>query len=93
MGDWLDFLDKLQETQINLYGTPTKEKLKPNQPYYFLQAKLFVFFRPFTVNPEVSTLAIQESQQVTVEFNPQKVGDHKGEILIHYDTGNPFLFH
>ncbi|KAL5021171.1 hypothetical protein ScPMuIL_000326 [Solemya velum] len=49
--------------------------------------------KPFTVTPEVSTLAIQESLQVTTEFNPQKVGDHKGELVIHYDTGEDVYVH
>jgi len=26
--------------------------------------------------------------QVTVEYNPQKTGDHHSELVLSYDTGN-----
>jgi hydrocephalus-inducing protein len=46
------------------------------------------FYRPFSVQPEIGTLPVQESMQVTVEYNPQKTGDHHSELVLSYDTGN-----
>ncbi|XP_073461747.1 hydrocephalus-inducing protein homolog [Aquarana catesbeiana] len=43
--------------------------------------------RPFSVEPLSGTLDIGDSMQVTVEFQPLEVGDHKKFLLIHYDTG------
>ena len=39
------------------------------------------------MTPSIGTLAINESVQVTVEFNPEKVGDHRRDLVIHYDSG------
>ncbi|XP_071173399.1 hydrocephalus-inducing protein homolog isoform X10 [Mytilus edulis] len=43
--------------------------------------------KPFSVTPEIGTLPVQESMQVTVEYNPQKTGDHNSELVVSYDTG------
>ncbi|XP_072277434.1 hydrocephalus-inducing protein homolog [Pyxicephalus adspersus] len=43
--------------------------------------------RPFSVEPVSGTLDIGDSMQVTVEFQPLEVGDHRQDLLIHYDTG------
>ncbi|XP_068116429.1 hydrocephalus-inducing protein homolog [Hyperolius riggenbachi] len=43
--------------------------------------------RPFSVEPLSGTLEIAESMQVTLEFHPLEVGDHTGNLLICYDTG------
>lgn len=58
-------------------------------------------FRPFSVTPEIGTLPVQESMQVTVEYTPQKTGDHHEDLVLSYDTGNVwwlmklgnFMFH
>lgn len=39
------------------------------------------------MTPEIGTLAVQDSMQVTVEFIPDKVGDHRQDLILHYDTG------
>lgn len=39
------------------------------------------------MTPEIGTLPVQESMQVTVEYNPQKTGDHNSELVVSYDTG------
>ena len=39
------------------------------------------------MTPEIATLAVQESMQITIEFFPDKVGDHKDDLIVHYDTG------
>lgn len=46
---------------------------------------------PFSVTPEIGTLAVQDSMQVTVEFTPQKVGDCNSDLVLHYDTGEDVL--
>ncbi|KAM4722980.1 hydrocephalus-inducing protein homolog [Rhinophrynus dorsalis] len=43
--------------------------------------------RPFSVDPVSGTLGVGESMQVLVEFQPQAVGDHTQDLIIHYDTG------
>ncbi|XP_032925482.1 hydrocephalus-inducing protein homolog isoform X2 [Catharus ustulatus] len=42
---------------------------------------------PFSVTPAMGTLGIGDSMQVTVEFQPQKTGDHSASLAVHYDTG------
>ncbi|XP_044289866.1 hydrocephalus-inducing protein homolog [Varanus komodoensis] len=43
--------------------------------------------RPFSVEPSIGTLGVQETEQFTVEFRPEKTGSHSGDFLVHYDTG------
>ncbi|XP_052230840.1 hydrocephalus-inducing protein-like isoform X4 [Dreissena polymorpha] len=43
--------------------------------------------KPFKVFPEIATLGMQDSMQVSVEFTPDKTGDHHSELVIHYDSG------
>lgn len=53
----------------------------------------FVFMnRPFTVSPDNGTLAVNDSIQITVEFQPMTVGDHFRELVLHYDTGELVTF-
>ncbi|KAL3860158.1 hypothetical protein ACJMK2_010318 [Sinanodonta woodiana] len=47
----------------------------------------FTTEKPFSITPEIGTLPVGESMQVTVEFKPQKVGDCKKDLILHYDTG------
>ncbi|XP_069822484.1 hydrocephalus-inducing protein homolog isoform X3 [Dendropsophus ebraccatus] len=42
---------------------------------------------PFHVQPVSGTLDVGNSMQVILEFKPLEVGDHKQELLVHYDTG------
>ncbi|XP_051916753.1 hydrocephalus-inducing protein homolog isoform X2 [Hippocampus zosterae] len=42
---------------------------------------------PFSVTPFSGTLDIGESMQITVAFNPMTAGDHRQDLLLHYDTG------
>ncbi|PAA50321.1 hypothetical protein BOX15_Mlig000423g3, partial [Macrostomum lignano] len=42
---------------------------------------------PFHVTPSTGTLAIQESLQVCVAFEPQTSEPHQGDLEIEYDTG------
>ena len=39
------------------------------------------------MSPEIGTLAVQDSMQVSIDFVPDKVGDHRCDLVIHYDTG------
>ncbi|KAF7242755.1 hypothetical protein EYD10_10907 [Varanus komodoensis] len=43
--------------------------------------------KPFSVEPSIGTLGVQETEQFTVEFRPEKTGSHSGDFLVHYDTG------
>lgn len=43
---------------------------------------------PFSVTPDSGRLAIGESLQVHVDFNPINTGDHTTNMILHYDTGN-----
>nr|XP_057932234.1 hydrocephalus-inducing protein homolog isoform X2 [Doryrhamphus excisus] len=42
---------------------------------------------PFSVTPSCGSLDVGESMQVTVAFNPMTLGDHRQDLLLHYDTG------
>ena len=48
---------------------------------------LTMFSRPFSVTPASGTLDVGESMQVTVDFHPTTVGDHRQDLLLHYHTG------
>lgn len=50
---------------------------------------LLYFFSssPFSVTPENGILPVNESMQVTVNFQPMTVGDHQKDLVLHYDTG------
>uniref|UniRef100_A0A8D0AZ48 HYDIN/VesB/CFA65-like Ig-like domain-containing protein n=1 Tax=Salvator merianae TaxID=96440 RepID=A0A8D0AZ48_SALMN len=43
--------------------------------------------RPFAVDPSIGTLGTGETTQFTVEFQPEKSGNHSEDLVIHYDTG------
>ena len=46
-----------------------------------------MLYRPFNVSPLNGVLGVNESMQITVEFKPTTVGDHQGDLVIRYDTG------
>ncbi|XP_073515931.1 hydrocephalus-inducing protein homolog isoform X2 [Phyllobates terribilis] len=43
--------------------------------------------RPFQVEPVSSVLDAGNSMQVSIEFQPMELGDHRHQMVIHYDTG------
>jgi len=45
------------------------------------------FQSPFSVAPASATLAVNACVQISVDFDPQTVGDHAAELVVHYDTG------
>ena len=47
----------------------------------------FVFASPFTVEPTEGSLSVGEYMQLNVNFIPKKVGDYKGTLIVHYNTG------
>lgn len=59
-------------------------KNKHSTPFLYYH---FISFRPFSVTPEIGTLPVQESMQVTIEYTPQKTGDHNADLVLTYDTG------
>ncbi|XP_062817752.1 hydrocephalus-inducing protein homolog isoform X1 [Anolis carolinensis] len=43
--------------------------------------------RPFSVEPSTGTLGIKEAAQFTIDFQPEKSGNHCQDLVVHYDTG------
>ncbi|XP_078068145.1 hydrocephalus-inducing protein-like [Mustelus asterias] len=43
--------------------------------------------KPFIVEPVHGYLEVGESFQVTIEFIPQRIGDHNEDLILHLDTG------
>lgn len=41
----------------------------------------------FSVTPSTTILPVNSSVQVTISFTPKKVGEHDGELVLLYDTG------
>jgi hydrocephalus-inducing protein len=42
--------------------------------------------RPFMISPDHGILPIGENMQVTLDFQPTKVGDYKSDLIINYDS-------
>ncbi len=40
------------------------------------------------MTPDNAVLAVNDSIQVTVEFNPKTIGEHNQDLVIHYETGD-----
>ena len=51
------------------------------------QLVCFMLYRPFNVSPLNGVLGVNENMQITLEFKPATVGDHQGDLVIRYDTG------
>ncbi|XP_025030908.1 hydrocephalus-inducing protein homolog, partial [Python bivittatus] len=43
--------------------------------------------RPFSVKPSIGTLGVNETTQFTIDFYPEKSGNHCEDLAVHYDTG------
>uniref|UniRef100_A0A8C8TUT7 HYDIN, axonemal central pair apparatus protein n=1 Tax=Peromyscus maniculatus bairdii TaxID=230844 RepID=A0A8C8TUT7_PERMB len=43
--------------------------------------------RPFSIEPTDGILNVGESMQLEVNFEPRSVGNHKGKLIVTYDTG------
>ena len=43
--------------------------------------------RPFSVSPENGSLAVNDSLQVELTFQPMTVGDHNNNLVINFDSG------
>ena len=39
------------------------------------------------MTPPTAALAVNACMQATVSFNPKQVGEHSGELLLSYDSG------
>lgn len=48
--------------------------------------------RPFAVSPVSGVIPVDEMLQVSVEFQPVTVGEHVGEMIVHYDSGRSALY-
>lgn len=52
---------------------------------------MFLFFRPYSVRPPNGILPVNDSIQITLDFNPTKTGDHHSDLELCYDTGETIL--
>lgn len=43
--------------------------------------------RPYSVTPPTATLAENACMQATISFTPRQVGEHGGELLLCYNSG------
>lgn len=48
--------------------------------------------RPFAVDPVSSVIPVNGMLQVSVEFQPLTVGEHVGQVIVHYDSGRLAVF-
>ena len=50
-------------------------------------SNIFLSCSPFSVSPSTATLDINACMQVNIDFTPTKTGDHTGELVLRYNTG------
>ncbi|XP_071313817.1 hydrocephalus-inducing protein homolog isoform X2 [Trachinotus anak] len=82
----LDFRDELHLPLCPVKASTQRTQLVRNIGNSKAKFKLHTQ-RPFTVTPSSGTLDIGESVQVTVDFQPMTIGDHREDLLLHYHTG------
>ncbi|XP_055892829.1 hydrocephalus-inducing protein homolog isoform X5 [Biomphalaria glabrata] len=82
----LDFPDEIHFPTCPVKYSNTKTILVRNigtrEAKFNLKTK-----QPFTVTPDIGTLGVNDSMQVTVEFKPLTAGNHRAELCLSYDTG------
>lgn len=49
------------------------------------------YYRPFSVKPPNGILPVNDSLQISIEFNPTKTGDHHNDLELCYDSGDTVL--
>lgn len=62
------------------------------EEYYFVNVDTLFLLpisccRPFSVSPENGSLAVNDSLQVELTFQPMTVGDHNDNLVINFDSG------
>uniref|UniRef100_A0A3B4XGU3 HYDIN axonemal central pair apparatus protein n=1 Tax=Seriola lalandi dorsalis TaxID=1841481 RepID=A0A3B4XGU3_SERLL len=82
----LDFRDELHLPLCLVKASTQRTQLVRNIGNSKAKFKLHTQ-RPFTVTPSSGTLDKGESMQVTVDFHPMTIGDHRQDLLLHYHTG------
>ncbi|XP_053255366.1 hydrocephalus-inducing protein homolog [Podarcis raffonei] len=82
----LDFPDKLNfstcPVKYNTQKTLLVRNIGNREARYQITTQ-----RPFSIEPSIGTLGIQETTQFTIDFHPQKSGNHCEDLVVHYDTG------
>ena len=48
---------------------------------------MYTLHSPFSVSPSTATLDVNACMQINVDFTPTKTGDHAGELVLRYSTG------
>ena len=43
--------------------------------------------RPYSVTPSTATLGVNACMQATISFIPKETGEHAGQLVLHYSTG------
>ncbi|XP_039209471.1 hydrocephalus-inducing protein homolog isoform X12 [Crotalus tigris] len=82
----LDFPDQLNfstcPVKYNTQKTLLVRNIGNREAYYQITTQ-----RPFSVKPSIGTLGVNETTQFTIDFYPEKSGNHCKDLVIHYDTG------
>ncbi|KAG8143779.1 hypothetical protein E2320_000952, partial [Naja naja] len=82
----LDFPDQLNfstsPVKYNTQKTLLVRNIGNREAYYQIATQ-----RPFSVKPSIGTLGVNETTQFTIDFYPEKSGNHCKDLVIHYDTG------
>ncbi|XP_067853715.1 hydrocephalus-inducing protein homolog [Heptranchias perlo] len=82
----LDFPDYINfsvcPVKYNTQKTLLVRNIGKREAMFILQTK-----KPFFVEPLRGNLEVGQSIQVTVEFIPQRIGDHSEDLMLHLDTG------
>ncbi|XP_038663072.1 hydrocephalus-inducing protein homolog [Scyliorhinus canicula] len=81
--DFPDFINfSVCPVKHNTQKTLLVRNIGKRETKFTLQTK-----KPFFVEPINGYVDIGESFQVTVEFIPQRIGDHSEDLILHLDTG------
>ncbi|XP_041047590.1 hydrocephalus-inducing protein-like [Carcharodon carcharias] len=81
--DFPDFINfSVCPVKYNTQKTLLVRNIGKRETKFTLQAK-----KPFFVEPIHGYLEVGESFQVTVEFIPERIGDHSEDLILHLDTG------
>ncbi|XP_067905917.1 hydrocephalus-inducing protein homolog [Heterodontus francisci] len=81
--DFPDFINfSVCPVKYNTQKTLLVRNIGKREAKFTLQTK-----KPFFVEPILGNLEVGQGVQMTVEFIPQRIGDHSEDLMIHLDTG------
>jgi hydrocephalus-inducing protein len=82
----VDFPDKVHFPTAPVKYTSTKTVLIRNVGTAIAHISLEAN-EPFSISPSNVSLEVGVCVQVDINFTPKKIGDHTGELVVHYETG------